>query len=102
MTESRRRSRAKMSVGLDAATGQGRSGVPTPASLPSILAADPVPAFGIQVTLDDAYAQALELIRRRRCAVQALAVALVEKRVSDGGEVAAVIARHFGHLKQTP
>ena len=93
---------ARTSLGLDAATGMVWSGLPTQTTLPSILAADPTLSTGVRIALDEAYGEALGLIRRRRVAVEAVADALMAKRALDGDEVAAIVAQHPGDAKHVP
>jgi ATP-dependent Zn protease len=61
-----------------------------------MLVENPVLAAKVRVTLDQAYGDALALVRRRRTAIEALADALVERRALNGGEAAAIVARHPG------
>ena len=93
---------ARTSFGLDSATGLVWSGMPTQATLPLLLAADPVLAAAVRAALDDAYQEALNLIRQRRAAVAAVATALMERRALEGREVAVIVSRHPGGAEQVP
>ena len=89
---------ARTSLGLDDATGLVWSGMPAPATLPSMLAADPALAAGVRAALDEAYERAVGLVRRRRGSVEAVATALMERRALDGEEVATIVARNAERL----
>lgn len=85
---------AAVSYGLDETIGLVWSGVPDPLNLRAMLTDDPVLAARVRSVLDEAYADALALMRRRRAAVEALARVLVERQALDGSEAAAIVANH--------
>ena len=93
---------ARTCLGLDDATGLVWSGTPTLASLAATLAADPALSAGIRMVLDEAYDEALGLIRRRRSAVEAVARALMAKQALDGIEVAAILTLHPAAFERRP
>lgn len=68
------------------------SGVPDDASLSRTLAMDPALVRCVQETLADTYASALDLVRGRQGAVEAVAGALVARRALDGAEVGRIVA----------
>lgn len=85
---------AAVSYGLDETIGLVWSGVPDPLNLREMLMNHPILASRVRSVLDDAYADALALMRRRRAAVEALARVLVERQALDGSEAAAIVADH--------
>ena len=93
---------AASALGLDVSAGLMWSGLPDAANLPRMLVEDPALAARVRATLDRAYGDALALVRRRRAAIEALADALVERRALDGGEAAAIAARHPGAESEDP
>ncbi len=86
--------RATSCLGLGDHLGLVWSGVPDAARLPDILQGDPGLRDEVRAMLDAAYAEALVLMERRRAALDALAVALLQRRALDSEEVAAIVARH--------
>ena len=81
-----------MALGLDEVAGLVWSGVPTAASLPDLLAADPALARRVRALLDDAYRDALVLVRANRGAVDAVTDTLLARRALDGPEVTGIVA----------
>ena len=79
------------SMGLDPAAGLVWSGVPKPTTLPGMLAADRDLATTVRIVLDDAYREAMALVRERHAAVLAVAKALIQKGALDGAEVSALV-----------
>jgi ATP-dependent Zn protease len=84
--------------GFDGAAGLLWSGLPEPHTLQKMLAKDPTLGARAGVALDNAYTQALTLVKERRKVVEALADALLEKRALDGIEVALIVALHSSGL----
>ena len=70
-------------------------GLPTQATLPTMLTDNPVLADRVHVLLCEAYREATEMVRSHRHIVEAVATALVERRALDGGEAADLVARHL-------
>ena len=85
---------AAAAMGLDDTVGLVWSGFPEPSNLRQMLVDDPALTVRVRAILDAAYADALALIRQRQAAVIAVANALVTRRVLDGTETAAIVARH--------
>lgn len=85
---------AASALGLDDELGLVWLGLPDPATLPRMLVDDPLIRLRVRARLDDAYADALALVRRRRAAVEAVARALLERRALDGREVATIVDSH--------
>lgn len=78
----------------DAGGGLVWRGVTDPGSIQEALAADPALAERVRVRLDDAYGEALALLRPRLAAVEALASALLDRRVLDGPDAEAIVMAH--------
>ena len=87
---------ASCALGLDGSGSLVWSGLPTAASLPAMLAADPAMKVRVKTILDAAYGDALHLVRRERAAIVAVADVLIVKRALTGEEVAAISALHPG------
>jgi cell division protease FtsH len=85
---------AATSMGLDSELGLVWSGLPDAVNLPRMLRSNPVLEARVRVVVDQSYAQALVLMRRRITAVQALADALIDKLALDGQEAAAIATQH--------
>jgi ATP-dependent Zn protease len=82
------------SLGLDHVSGLVWMGVPDTTTLPRMLSNSPALAARVHLIVDQAYQEAVTLIRRRSAAVKAVAAALLDRRGLDGGEVAAIVAQH--------
>jgi ATP-dependent Zn protease len=84
---------AVSALGFDDVTGLVWSGLPDMAGLPEMLASNPAVTARVRQSLDEAYADALALVRRRHAAVEGLAAALLERHVLEGAEAEAIVAR---------
>ncbi len=84
---------AVTAFGLDGEDGLVWRGMPDPLALPGMLAASPAVSARVRAMLDRAYAEARELVRVRRAAVEALVDSLVVRHVLDGAEAAAIVAQ---------
>ena len=80
--------------GLDDRSGLVWRGMTDPGGVPKALAENPGLAERVRVHLDEAYAEARELIRPRVGAVEAVATALLKRRTLDGPEAEAIVIRH--------
>ena len=78
----------------DAGGGLVWRGVADAGGIPKVLAADPALAERVRARLDDAYGEVLGLLRPRLAAVEALASALLERRVLDGPDAEAIVMAH--------
>jgi cell division protease FtsH len=84
---------AATAFGLDESIGLVWAGVPDPTTLPRMFRDSPALAARVRLVVDEAYTEALALIRRRSPAVKAVAAALLSKRALDGDETAAIVAK---------
>lgn len=80
--------------GLDREFGLLWFGKAQPANLREMLSDDLTLRMRVRSILDKAYAEALDVVRRRRPALHAIAAALAVRRALDGPEVAAIVAEH--------
>ena len=78
----------------DAGGGLVWRGVTDPGRIQETLTADPALADRVRVRLADAYGEALALLQPRRAGVEAVASALLERRVLDGPLVEEIVAAH--------
>ena len=85
---------AATAFGLDEPSGLVWSGVPDTSILARMLRDSPALAARVRSVIDEAYQEALILIRHRSAAVEAIAAALLIKRALDGDDVATIAARH--------
>jgi cell division protease FtsH len=92
-----------LAVAADAAYGFAEKrnglvwrGIPQIHMLPKILASNPRLADSAREMLDEAYFASRQLVRRRLGAVEALARALMARRVLDGPEAEAIVRSHAG------
>ena len=81
-------------MGLDDDGGLMWRGVPEIHDVPKALSTNPALADRVRSRLDDAYAAARKIVRERRDAVEAVAAALVARRVLDGLEAEGIVRRH--------
>ena len=85
---------ASTSLGLDNATGLVWSGTLDKTVLAERMADDPHLATRVRGVLDDAYVEALTLIRVHQVGLEAMAAELVVHGVLDGVQAAAIAASH--------
>jgi hypothetical protein len=90
---------ASTALGLDRRGGLVWRGLPDAHLLPGALTADLALAARVRETLDSAYAEACELIQGRVDAVQAVAVALLERHVLDGRDAETIARQHVPRKK---
>ena len=77
--------------GFDRANGLVWSGIPTAGTVAAALAENPTMSQRVRSMLDDAYSDAVALLRPRRSVIEAMAATLVARRVLDGSEAAAMV-----------
>ncbi len=85
---------AVCSLGFSDKVGLVWAGLPDPSDPTRMLAEHPAAAAEIRRMLDRAYEDALELVKHRQAAVEAVAKTLLARRVLDGAAVAEIVARH--------
>ena len=85
---------AACAYGLDEGGGLLWRGMAEPGEIPAILAADPALAGRVRARLGEAYAAACDLIRSHRRAVEAVAIALIDRSTLDGPEAESIVGLH--------
>lgn len=91
---------AASAFGLDESTGLIWRGLPDTASLPELLQSSPSLARRIRQVVDEAYREALALLRDNRPALEAVAAELESHRALDGASIASIVAQHRGERSQ--
>jgi ATP-dependent Zn protease len=85
---------AAASFGLDPATGLCWLGMPNESDLTGMLKDFPALAARVREVVDEAYLDAVSLIRLRAAAVESLAVVLLQRQALDGEEAEAIVAQN--------
>lgn len=80
--------------GLDEQFGLLWFGKARPTNLREMLSGDATLRARVRSILDEAYSEAMDVLRRHRPALEALAAALAAKRALTGPEAAAIVASH--------
>ena len=86
---------AATALGLDDASGLVWRGQPELHHLPETLATNAPLAEQVRCWLDDAYEASLDLLRTHIAPLNAMASALIERRIMDGPDIEALIQQHL-------
>ena len=84
---------AVTALGFDDEAGLVWQGMSDPLVLPGLLGRNSAVSARVRLMLDRGYAEARQLVRTHRTAIEALANTLLERRVIDGADAAAIVAR---------